>query len=198
MRWAWDAEADARVGQLWRLREELARSGDVVYAKWFRGRATLFAQPVFRGMLARLARSAGDLRAGLSRQASVLLDLLEDDSPQSTKQLRANAELQGRANEAVYARSLKELWARLLIVGVGEVDDGAFPSLNMSATRHRFEDLWPGAPGTAAHADADAARLEAALADAPLFARELAKITAALDTVRASKARRAAGRPSRE
>jgi len=171
------------VARLWHLREELARSEDVVYAKWFRGRATFFARPVFRGMLASLAREA-DLRAGLSRGAAALLELLEDNSPQSTKELRANAELQGRANEAAYTRALKELWSRLLVVGVGEVEDGAFPSLNMSATRLRFEDLWPGGAQAASDREADSARLEATLGEAPLFARELGKTLA---TLRASK-----------
>ena len=183
MRWSWDNGADARVAQIWHLREELARSEDVVYAKWFRGRATLFSRSVFRAILALLAREA-DLRAGLSRQALQLLELLEDNSPQSTKELRASAELQGRANEAAYTRGLKELWSRLLIVGVGEVNDGAFPSLNMSATRLRFEDSLPGGAEEVAHREEDAASLESALADAPLFARELAKTRA---TLRASK-----------
>jgi hypothetical protein len=183
MRWAWDADADGRVARLWRLREELARSDEVVYAKWFRGRATFFAPAVFRGILASLARE-GELAAGLSRNARFLLDLLEDNSPQSTKELRANADLQGRANEPAYARALKELWSRLLVVGVGEVDDGAFPSLNMSATRLRFEPLWPGSAGASASLASDARRLDAALLAAPLFARELAKTRA---TLRASK-----------
>jgi hypothetical protein len=174
MRWAWDASADARVAQMWHLRENLARSLDVVYAKWFRGRATFFAKSVFRAMLATLSVE-GDLRSGLSRDAAALLELLEDDSPQSTKVLRANAGLQGRVNEPVYARALKELWSRLLIVGVGEVEDGAFPSLQMSATRLRFEGLWPdGSPPS----PADARRLAAALADSSLFARELARTRA--------------------
>src|ERR1700722_1098562 len=107
MRWSWDAGADGRVARLWRLREELARSSDVVYAKWLRGRATFFSRPVFRGILASMA-SEGERRGGLSRQASIVLELLEDDSPQSTKELRANADLQGRANEAAYTRALKE------------------------------------------------------------------------------------------
>jgi hypothetical protein len=195
MRWSWDAGADARVARLWRLREELARSEEVVYGKWFRGRATFFARSVFRAMLAALARETGGagLGAGLSRRAAMLLDLLEDNSPQSTKELRANADLQGRANEAAYTGALKELWSRLLVVGVGEVQDGAFPSLNISATKLRFEDLWPrSADGGRGGEDSrekkerarDAERLATVLAAAPLFARELDKTLAA---VRASK-----------
>lgn len=37
---------------------------------------------------------------------------------------------------------MKQLWARLLIVGFGEVDDGAFPSLAVAATELMFEDSW--------------------------------------------------------
>ena len=187
MQWSWDAGADGRVARLWRLREELARSGEVVYAKWFRGRATFFARGVFRGIVASLARE-GDLRAGLSRRAAMLLDLLEDDSPQSTKQLRANADLQGKANEAAYTGALKELWTRLLVVGVGEVDDGAFPSLSMSAARLQFEDLWPGSPEADGHGE-DAARLAEVLASAPAFARELARARASVLASRASNRR---------
>ena len=183
MRWSWDAGADGRVARLWRLREELARSDDVVYAKWFRGRATFFSRAVFRGLLSSL-REEADPRTGLSRRASAILELLEDNSPQSTKELRANADLQGRANEAAFVGALKELWSRLLIVGVGEVDDGAFPSLNMSATRLRFEDLWPGVAEADVHRAADAERLMSTLRGAPLFARELAKTRA---TLQASK-----------
>ena len=95
--------------------------------------------------------------------ASLVLELLEDNSPQLTKELRASADFQGRANEPVFTKALKERWSRLLIVGVGEVDDGVFPSLAMSATRHAFEDLWPDAPDAKAHRASDAARLETAL-----------------------------------
>jgi hypothetical protein len=37
---------------------------------------------------------------------------------------------------------MKELFTRLLIVGFGEVEDGAFPSLAVGATELLFEDLW--------------------------------------------------------
>ena len=185
MRWEWDESGDGRVVELWRIRERLARSGDVVYAKWFRGRATLFALPVFRGMLSML-QIAGDLTFGLSPQAKKLLDILEDDSPQSTKALRGNADLQGRANEAIYTRALKELWSRLLIVGAGEVDDGAFPSLAIGATRLLFEDLWLESATPRA---SDLARVEAVFAEAPLFARELEKARASITGVRRDRAK---------
>jgi hypothetical protein len=52
---------------------------------------------------------------------------------------------QGKFWESTYQKALKELWERLLIVGWGEKDDGAFPSLNMASTKLFFEDLWKDA-----------------------------------------------------
>jgi hypothetical protein len=131
----------------------------------------LFSKGVFRAMLASL-NAAGDLRFGLSPRAAAILELLEDDSPQSTKELRLRADMQGRASEAAYTRALRELWMRMLVVGAGEVADGAFPSLAIGATRLLFEDLWLEASGPNPE---DAALLARTFAGAPLFARELDK-----------------------
>lgn len=137
MRWEWDDDGDNRVADLWHLRAQLSASNQVVYTKWFRGRATFFSKPIFTAMLRLLGSPAG-----LSRQARDVLDALEMDSPLSTKQLKRATGLQGRLNEAAYQRALKELWSRLLIVGYGEVDDGAFPSLAIGSARLIFENLW--------------------------------------------------------
>jgi hypothetical protein len=175
MRWAWDESGDARVVELWRLRERLARGREVVFTKWFRGRATFFARDVFRAFLADL-RTRGPLEAGLSREARTLLDVLEEDSPQSTKQLRRAADLQGKFLESTYTKAMRELWLRGLVVGAGEVDDGAFPSLAIGATRLLFEDLWlDSADSSHAERAADAERFARALAGAPSFAREITR-----------------------
>jgi hypothetical protein len=165
MRWSWDEGSDPRVAELWHLRERLARTKDVVYTKWFRGRATFFSRPVFRGMLWTL-RGAGQLHSSLGFEAREILERLEETSPLSTKELRLATGLTGKPLESTYARALRELWSRLLIVGAGEVPDGAFPSLAIGATRLLFEDLWES------HVPGDAAALAAALAEAPLFARQ--------------------------
>jgi hypothetical protein len=141
MRWEWDESGDNRVGELWFLRERLSLSRKCVYAKWFRGRATLIANDVFPAML-RLANPGFPHVSGLSFVAREILDLLDEDSPLSTKQLKKMSGLQGRASEAAYTRALKELWERCLIVAYGEVDEGAFPSLAIGSTRAIFEDLW--------------------------------------------------------
>jgi hypothetical protein len=37
---------------------------------------------------------------------------------------------------------MKELFSQFFIVGYGEVDDGAFPSLAVGATRSLYEAVW--------------------------------------------------------
>jgi hypothetical protein len=89
-----------------------------------------------------LMRNASIARHELSTSARTLFEVLENNSPLSTKELRALTGFRGRENEAVYARAMKELFTRLLIVGFGEVDDGAFPSLAVGATELLYEELW--------------------------------------------------------
>jgi hypothetical protein len=141
MRWEWDDNGSEKVAGLWHLREELSRSGKVVYLKWFRGRATVVSKKLFPLLLRSMNPKLPEIQ-GLSFTAREILDLLEEDSPLSTKKLKAYTDLQGRENESRYQRALKELWERALIVGFGEVDEGAFPSLAIGSTRLLFEDLW--------------------------------------------------------
>lgn len=141
MRWEWDSDGDDRVVNLWHLRAELAASRSVVYSKWHGGRATFFSRALFTAMLATL-RALGDPTRGLPRESRQILDALELDSPMSSRVLREAAQLQGRLLETTWTRAMRELWTRLLIVGFGEVADGAFPSLAVGATHTLFEDLW--------------------------------------------------------
>jgi hypothetical protein len=140
MRWEWDDEGDNRVAQLWRLREEISRSNEVVYTKWYQGRATFFSRDMF---VAFLAISRGTFNpASLSVASKEILNILRMDSPLSTKQLKLAAGMKGKMYEFEYQRALKQLWSRFLLVGYGEIDDGAFPSLAIGATEILFEDLW--------------------------------------------------------
>jgi hypothetical protein len=144
MRWEWDEAGDQRVSELWRLREELSRSKKVVYSKWYQGRATFFSKKIFIALLS--AHKTPEIRhRELSAESRQILQLLEMDSPLSTKQIKQMTELKGRVFESIYTKSVKQLWNHLLIVGFGEIDDGAFPSLGIGATRILFEDLWKSA-----------------------------------------------------
>ncbi len=140
MRWEWDESGDNRVANLWHMREQLSHSGLVIYAKWFRGRATLFSLELFTALLATYMRRPKFL--SLSKDAREILSLLEENSPQSTRQLKRQSGLIGRALEPAYNKALQELWSRGLIVAFGEVDEGAFPSLAVGATRLLFEHLY--------------------------------------------------------
>lgn len=141
MRWEWDSAGDDRVAALWHLKTELSGSGQVVYAKWYRGRATFFSKSFFVDLLSDLGGASLDPRQ-LSAEARKILETLESDSPLSTKDLKLATDLRGKFFATTYERALRELWRRLLIVGFGEFEDGAFPSLAIGATRHLFEELW--------------------------------------------------------
>jgi hypothetical protein len=171
MEWSWDEDADPRVAEMWHLRERLARSSDVAYAKWFRGRATFFSLPVFHALLGRLTE-AGDLFAGLPHEAVEILERLREVSPRSTKEIRAEAGLRGKPFESLFTHAMKALWARLLVVGTGEVQDGAFPSLAVAATEMMFEDVWNARGAVPREARA---KLDEALARSPAFGKELAR-----------------------
>ena len=141
MVWDWNEDGDMRVANMWQLMKRLSDSGNVVYSKWYQGRATFFSRKLFTAMLA-VRRRISDPRRGISGAAKTLMEILENNSPLSTKELKRAADLQGRTNEAAYSRAMKDLFSRLLIVGFGEVEDGAFPSLAVGATELLFSDLW--------------------------------------------------------
>lgn len=174
MEWAWDADADGRVSRLWILREDLSRSREVVYAKWFQNRATFFSREVFTDLLA-FFESATWTRSGrLARESQDVLDVLTSDSPLSTKQLKAAVGLEGRLLEPSYTRALKPLWQRLCLVGFGEFEDSSFPSLGVGATAALFEDLWTASAAVSARAAED--RLRKTLGDDNLFLRYAQKL----------------------
>lgn len=136
MRWSWDEDADNRVGRVWLLKEELSRSGEVVYGKWYKGRATFLSFDAFVHLRAYLRDVP--IRRPEARQ---MLEVLELDSPLSTKQLKAAVELQGRLFESTFTKAQRELFEKLEIVGYGEVNDSAFPSMAIGASKLIFEEL---------------------------------------------------------
>jgi hypothetical protein len=141
MRWEWDDSADNRVVQMWHLREEISRSGQVIYSKWFQGRATCFSKSLFVHLLS--ATQAHKKRNNLKlSEAKEIMDVLEMDSPMSTKLIKEASGLQGKSLEGLYNKSMRELWMPGLIVGYGEVQDSSFPSLAVGATSTLFEELW--------------------------------------------------------
>ena len=176
MVWEWDEGGDNRVAELWHLREELSRSGKVVYVKWFKGRATFLSRELFTALLAIYGKQPGFM--ALSRDARNLLSLLEENSPQSTKQLKRQSALVGRALEGIYTGALRELWSRLLVVAFGEVDEGAFPSLAIGATKWIFEELYAQAREMRVE-EAEAA-LDVLIRSSPLLLKEHLRILAQL------------------
>jgi hypothetical protein len=137
MRWEWDVTGDNRVIELWHLKTELSKTRKVVYTKWYRGRATYFSRELFAACL----RVENEKNLKLSRDSENLLSTLVSDSPLSTKQLKAQTELQGKMFESQFNRSMKPLWEHFKIVAFGEFEDSSFPSLGIGATQTLFEDL---------------------------------------------------------
>jgi hypothetical protein len=168
MRWEWDAGGDDRVPVLWHLREELSRSGRVVYTKWYRGRATLFSLPVFSALVRLLS---GGEDQGLGPEARRLYQAYEESSPLSTKEAKRAAGMEGRALARDYERGMKELWARTLVVGFGEKDDGAFPSLLIGASKWMHGEAWRQGRGMAEEEARSV--IDRALPPGNLFRKEL-------------------------
>jgi hypothetical protein len=146
MVWDWNDDAAGPVHDMWGLMKQLSDCRDVVYSKWYQGRATFFSRDLFAAILCLRCRQF-DARRRLSPTARILFEVLENNSPLSTRKLKELTELQGRLHEADYSRAMKELFSRFLIVGFGEVDDGAFPSLAVGATELLYDDLWRQAEG---------------------------------------------------
>ena len=141
MNWEWTDDGDTSVHDMWYLMKKLSDCGEVVYSKWYQNRATFFSKEIFTAMLAIKMKEPG-FDENLSRNARDILDVLEDSSPMSTREIKKITDLQGRDNEPAFHRAMKELFQKFLIVGYGEVDDGAFPSLAVGATKNLYEDLW--------------------------------------------------------
>lgn len=140
MVWDWNEDSDDRVAHVWSLKEVLSRSRQTIYVKWYQGRATFFAPDVFVNLLS-LFESA-EQEANFSLESREILEALMNNSPMSTKQIKAAASLEGRLLEPTYNRAMKPLWTHLMIVGFGEFEDSSFPSLGIGATATLFEELW--------------------------------------------------------
>ena len=172
MRWCWDENSDSRISDLWQLMKRLSDCRLVVYSKWYKNRATFFSRKLFTALLCSVQKEQlSSLR--LSRAAQDILELLESDSPLSTKVIKKITGLQGKDNQASYNRALKELFSKFLIVAFGEVDDGAFPSLAIGSTKILYEDLWNAA---AAMTLTEAKKIEMQyIANEGVFRKELSK-----------------------
>lgn len=138
MRWEWTDDSDNRVFYMWAMMKELSTCQKIVYSKWYQNRATFFSRELFTALIKKY--SLGEQR--LSPSACEILEVLESDSPLSTRQLKKMVDLQGKFHARTYDKSTKELFKKFLVVGFGEVDDGAFPSLALGATKTIYEDLW--------------------------------------------------------
>jgi len=138
MRWEWDQDGDSRVADLWHLRAELSRSSQVIYTKWYQNRATFFSRQAWTALY-KLSRQWKPQK--WTQESDEILEVLDSDSPLSTRQIKEAVSLQGKLLEGTYERALKPLWQHFDIVGFGEIEDSSFPSLAVGSSRVLFEDL---------------------------------------------------------
>lgn len=141
MNWDWDVTGDDRVVELWQMREELSREDGILYAKWFQGRATFFSARVASALIAAY-QTRNRNEASYSQEARDISKILAMDSPMSTKEIKKQSGLQGRALESTYQKAMKELWLGLSICGRGEVHDSSFPSLAVGLTSSLHPEIW--------------------------------------------------------
>lgn len=141
MDWNWSEDGDNRVVQMWQLMKTLSDCRRVIYSKWYQNRATFFSNDFFTHMLAYQKHTLHSHIEWTSTE-KLLLEILRNNSPMSTKELKAESGLKGKLFEAEYTRSLKKLFLHQYIVAYGEVEDGAFPSLAIGATETLYEEEW--------------------------------------------------------
>lgn len=105
MIWDWNEDGGDQVAQLWHIRMQLSESNQVIYSKWYQGRATFFSKDTFVDLLSYMR----SIEFEPTPRQRDLMDMLTADSPQSTKQIKAGLELEGRLNEPTYNKVLKPL-----------------------------------------------------------------------------------------
>jgi hypothetical protein len=112
MVWDWNDDAAGPVHDMWGLMKQLSDCREVVYSKWYQGRATFFSRELFVAILC-LCRRQYDARRRLSSTARILFEVLENNSPLSTRKLKELTNLQGRLRETEYSRAMKDLFSCL-------------------------------------------------------------------------------------
>lgn len=118
---------DPNIGLTWDLKDRLPAKKLVYYGKLLKGKPTLVSLEYFPYFftLIRDAKASGDYlvdyRAGsLSRPAKFILDVLHDEGPQDTPDLRAKVGLRSPERTAEFERAMAELQRGLWIVKVSE------------------------------------------------------------------------------
>src|SRR6185503_7137919 len=122
-RWPRRSHHDAGIGRAWTLKDRLPAGRHVYYGKLLRGRPVLVALdllPAFYALV-RGGQRARDYRveydAGrLSQNAKRLMDALQREHPQYTRELRANTFLLEPSRTREFERAMAELQQGLWVV----------------------------------------------------------------------------------
>ncbi|MBI3988326.1 MAG: winged helix DNA-binding domain-containing protein [candidate division NC10 bacterium] len=122
-----DPYHDPAIGLTWELKDRLPSKRLVYYGRLLKGKPTLVSLRYFPFFFALIRGEKGsgdylaDYRAGfLSRPAKTILDILHDEGPLDTPELRAKAGLRSPERTHEYERTMADLQRRLWIVKISE------------------------------------------------------------------------------
>ena len=115
LRWEWTDDGDDKVFQMWHLMKELSDCEQVVYSKWYQGRATYFSRELFQALYF-LTMQNSELFESPPDAYEDLMEVLTESSPLSTKELKKHTDLRGKDCAAIYNRGMKWAFTRFLIV----------------------------------------------------------------------------------
>ncbi len=126
-RWPRHSHHDDGIGVTWNLKDTLPTTRRVYYGKLLRGRPVLVSLdlfPAFYALVRSTQRSSdylAEYRAGrLSHTAKRLLDALEVEHPQYTRDLRANAFMLESGRTREFERAMAELQQGLWVAKIEE------------------------------------------------------------------------------
>jgi hypothetical protein len=141
MSWEWDDSADNRVVKLWWLKNEIARTQQVLYGRFFGNRPVYVSKKEASKILATIKPKP------LSPLAREILARLEDNSPQTKRMLaRALRDEGWEPSKGEFERALLDLQKNFQIVSLGdsEREAGPMPSSEYAAISLIFPDLARG------------------------------------------------------
>jgi len=134
--WVWDENGDDKVVKLWWLKNEIAASKKVLYGRFFTN------QPVFVAFARAKELRAQVQRVPLGELDRYVLELLEQNSPQTLRMMKRQARLEGRDFlRSEWQKSLLKLQKQFLICSLGDStrESGPMPSTEYVALEHFFD-----------------------------------------------------------
>jgi hypothetical protein len=120
---------DPYISLVWVAKDQLAAEKKVYYGKAFKKRPTFISLEYFPHFYRLISDQRGDhyladyTRGGLSRDARRILDILNEQSPQITADLKTAAAMSNPDKRSAFDAAMAELQSKLYVVKIGEFYD---------------------------------------------------------------------------